>query len=406
MKICLLASAFRPYSNSGADVAVENTVDGLLQLGHEVSVITVGYWLGFKSLWPQAEELKVAKGKLMVYRYYPFNLFSFLTINSRPAWLRLPWHGLDMLNLHAYIVARCILKKIRPQLVLTHNLKGLGYSSIRAASAYSRKFTARHVHTLHDVQLVVPSGRLIKGEEQAWQNKFWLTRLYGSINRWLFSSPQVVVSASQFLLDFYVERGFFQHSKRVVLLNPLRPVLQLSPAPQKTDQLHFLYLGQIESHKGIIFLIDTFKKFLTKWPRRVTLLVVGSGALLADIKNSAQGYEEIIVSGAVPHRQLPEVFSGIDATIFPSLCYENSPTIIGESMSFGVPVIAAQIGGVQLVQHGVNGYIFEAGDSEDLLKVLEHCLNRRDELFALRPAAANTVKGLDIDSYLKKLLVL
>ena len=115
----------------------------------------------------------------------------------------------------------------------------------------------------------------------------------------------------------------------------------------------------------------------------------------------AEGCSEIIVSGPVPHHDLPKIFSQIDATIFPSLCYENSPTIIGESLSFGVPVIAAQIGGVQLVQPRVNGYTFQAGSSDDLLKTLEHCLKYKDELMALRKNTVLSVQGLDINSYLE-----
>ena len=69
-----------------------------------------------------------------------------------------------------------------------------------------------------------------------------------------------------------------------------------------------------------------------------------------------------------------------------------------------MPVIAAQIGGVQLVQPRVNGYTFQAGSSDDLLKTLEHCLKYKDELMALRKNTVLSVQGLDINSYLEKLL--
>ncbi len=402
MKICLIASAFRPYSTGGADVAVENTVDGLVKQGHEVIVITAGFLKGFKSLWLRPEILPTVVGKLTVYRYYPLNLFSFLNINYRPSILRLPWHVIDMFNFHAYFVTNKILHIEKPQIVLTHNLKGVSYLAIRVAEKYAKKFKVRHIHTVHDVQLSIPTGRIIKGEEESWQNKGPFTRLYEFLNRLIFSSPQVVVSASQFLLDFYVERKFFCNSKKIVLLNPLKP--QVPAVFKPSQQLNFLYLGQLENHKGIVFLVETFKIFLNKYPKSARLLIVGGGALLNQVKRISVGYEEIVVRGVVAHRDLPEVFTNIDATIFPSLCYENSPTIIGESLSFGVPVIAAQIGGVQLVQHSVNGYIFQAGSSDDLLKTLEHCLYHKDDLVALRKNTVLSVQGLDINSYLEKLL--
>lgn len=406
MKVCILASAFRPYATGGADVAVENTVDGLLAQGHDVMVITAGFFESLSSFFPRPVAITVPHGRLLVYRYYPMNFFSFLTINQRPAWLRLPWHIVDTFNIHAYVVTVLILRREKPIVVLTHNMKGIGYLSIRAVEQYARRSRTRHIHTLHDVQLAIPTGRIIKGEENSWQNRGLLTRMYEKLNRRLFASPAVVVSASQFLLDFYEKRKFFPHSRKVILLNPLRAVTPAvyNQSDKDGNHLSLLYLGQLEKHKGIIFLIQTFKELLCLYPNRTRLRIVGGGMLWGDIRKLAAGYPEIEVRGAVAHRALPSVFSYIDATVFPSLCYENSPTIIGESLSFGVPVIAAQIGGVQLVQHGVNGYTFQAGDKTDLLRTLEHCLTHKDELLRLRVHTIPSVRGLDINSYLTTLL--
>lgn len=403
MKVLVIASAFRPYSTGGADVAVENTVDGLLAHGHEVVVLTAGY-ASLRALWPKPESIPVNSGSLTVYRYFPLNLFSFLTINQRPAWLRLPWHGLDMFSFHAYLVTAKLLRIIQPDVVLTHNLKGVGYTSILAVERYVRTHRCRHIHTLHDVQLAIPSGRIIQGEEHAWQNTFWFTRWYGALCRKLFASPQVVVSASQFLLDFYVTRGFFPHSKQVVLLNPLQPRAPANFLPDPHGPLRLLYLGQLERHKGIIFLLRVFINLVSERPGVARLMVVGGGALLSEVRKLARDCPEVIVRGLVAHDVLPQVFSNIDATVFPSLCYENSPTIIGESLSFGVPVVAAQIGGVQLVRHGENGYTFAPGDETDLRRVLDYCLSNRSELYGLRPHTVTSVKDLDIDSYLTHLL--
>ncbi len=406
MKVCLIASAFKPYATGGADVAVENSVDGLLAQGHEVVVITAGLWRGFKSLWPKAELVPTVKGKLVIYRYYPINLFSFLTINKRSAIWRLPWHFIDMFNWHAYLVTRAILRRTKPEVVLTHNIKGLGYLSVRAAVLYAKKFNKKHIHTVHDVQLAVPSGRIIKGEENSWQNTGWLTKLYGALCRFIFKPLTIVVSASQFLLDFYIERGFFPQASKVTLLNPLQPQMSAAYEPSSKGVIRFLYLGQLERHKGILFLLDVFKELLKRQPGRATLLIAGSGALTTEVKRIADEIPGLKFIGWVAHQELSKIFNNIDATIFPSLCYENSPTIIGESLSFGVPVIAAQIGGVQLVQHGSNGYLFQAGDKADLLKVLEYCLSHQSELIKMRSSAIASIQGLDVKSYLQKLLSL
>ncbi len=406
MKVCFIASAFKPYATGGADVAAENSVDGLLDQGHEVVVITVSFWRGLKSLWPKIEPIPTLKGKLVVYRYYPINLFSFLTINNQPAWLRLPWHFIDMFNIHAWWVTRFILQRTKPEVVLTHNIKGVGYLSVRAAVFYAKKFNKKHIHTVHDVQLAVPSGRIIKGEENSWQNTGCLTKLYSAWCRFIFKPLTIVVSASQFLLDFYTERGFFPSARKVVVLNPLQLQSPAAYQPSHEGVVRFLYLGQLERHKGILFLLDVFKELLKRHPGRAMLLIAGSGALASEVKSMTDKTAGIKFVGWRERHELANIFVNIDATIFPSLCYENSPTIIGESLSFGVPVIAAQIGGVQLVQHASNGYLFQAGDKTDLLKVLQYCLNHQTELINMRSQALVSIQGLDVKSYLQKLLAL
>jgi glycosyltransferase involved in cell wall biosynthesis len=66
-----------------------------------------------------------------------------------------------------------------------------------------------------------------------------------------------------------------------------------------------------------------------------------------------------------------ELIASVDAVIVPSLCYENSPTIIYESFAVGTPVIASRIGGIPtLIVEGENGYTFEPGNEASFLHAL------------------------------------
>jgi glycosyltransferase involved in cell wall biosynthesis len=124
-----------------------------------------------------------------------------------------------------------------------------------------RRLGIRHVHTVHDVQLVKPSGIIQKSKENSWRYQGFPVRIYSWIMRFLVGSPNVVISPSQFLLNFYESRGFFKNSKRVVLRNPVTSEVQ-SIKKENHDTLHFLYLGQVEGHKGVLFLVKTFLHFL------------------------------------------------------------------------------------------------------------------------------------------------
>jgi len=394
MKICLISNLYPPYNRGGAEQVAKNTVDGLLSKGHQVVVITAkpfGKFLEEKSV----ENLKI-------YRFFPLNLFFYGNDYKYPIGVRFFWHILDTFNVHSYFVARAILKKEKPDIVHTHNLKGLGYLIPLAI----RQLGFFHVHTLHDVQLVEPSGIILKGEEPAYPQKVFLRHLYEATCRFLFGSPNVVISPSKFLLDFYEKRNFFLKSRKVILPNPVIEIeSNIERVVKKEGVFNFLYLGQIEEHKGVLFLIKTFQKFLASQNINCYLHVVGSGSKLEEAKKLADDSTQIIFHGKVDHYELPKIFAEADITVVSSLCYENSPTVIFESFSHGVPVLASGIEGVaELIKDGQNGITFEAGNEAALLTKLDWCLKNSSLISLMGQSARESVKDRGLAVYLDKLL--
>jgi glycosyltransferase involved in cell wall biosynthesis len=239
MKICLIHSLYQPYTRGGAEVVVEIISRELLALGHEVVLITIG-----------RKNMITREGRLTIYRLAPFNVFSFLDINQRPIWLRFLWHPLDVFNLSSYFSVKKILLKEKPAVVMTHNLKGLGYLIPKAI----RRSGIRHWHTVHDVQLSRPSGLILFGQEKPF---LILDKMYEKTVRRLFGNPDVVISPSRWLLGYYQARGFFYESKKVVMPNPVvfKKVEKLENQNRPDKKINLLFVGQLEKFKGIIFLL-------------------------------------------------------------------------------------------------------------------------------------------------------
>ncbi|MCK5459528.1 glycosyltransferase, partial [Candidatus Parcubacteria bacterium] len=114
---------------------------------------------------------------------------------------------------------------------------------------------------------------------------------------------------------------------------------------------------------------------------------------------------KIIFKGKIPNSELSAFFSQADILIMPSLCYENSPTVISESFSCGLPVLAAKIGGsAELIEEGENGYTFIAGDKNDLTQKMKYCIRNKNKIYQLRKKALETASALSVDEYITKLL--
>jgi glycosyltransferase involved in cell wall biosynthesis len=57
------------------------------------------------------------------------------------------------------------------------------------------------------------------------------------------------------------------------------------------------------------------------------------------------------------------------ALIFPSIWYEGFPLTVLEAFSTGTPVISSELGAMaEIIQNGVNGLLFEAGNEDALIK--------------------------------------
>lgn len=73
---------------------------------------------------------------------------------------------------------------------------------------------------------------------------------------------------------------------------------------------------------------------------------------------------------------LARILGEIDIMVLPSICNDTAPQTIFESYSAGIPIIASDIGGFpDFVKPGVNGFLFEPGNSQDLAEKLENVLS-------------------------------
>ena len=156
----------------------------------------------------------------------------------------------------------------------------------------------------------------------------WYTKLCAK----LFSGINLIISPSKWLLDFYLNKDFFKQTKTVVLTNPLQT--QPFDQPKKCKQNKYLFIGQIKPHKGIQWLIDVWEKnnLMSE------LIIIGDGDKLIVQK------QNIKVIGRKNQQEIMDQFQQIDFLIMPSLCYENSPTVIPLSFACATPVIVANIG--------------------------------------------------------------
>lgn len=330
MKVVIITNLYPPLVRGGAEKVAAEQAAYWRGAGAEVLVITFvpRTQMGFA----------VEENGVRVVRLWHFNLY-FLLANEKHFWgtrlLNLFW---NFFNWPLAGAVKKILVTEKPDMVLTHNLFGTSWLIPRVI----KKLGLRHEHFLHDVQLAIPSGRLLVGAENSWLNNGWPARVYAAWQKWCWGSPHAVRSPSQWLLDFYTTRGFFPQSAKILQ----RPKISV---PEKTDAVkekYFLYAGQIEEAKGVLMLADNFVEL---WhaglTREYKLLLVGSGAAEQQLKEIIAPCPAIKFLGWQNKEQLAALLQKAHCLLVPSLLYENSPTIIVQALRQGCPVAVSRVGG-------------------------------------------------------------
>jgi glycosyltransferase involved in cell wall biosynthesis len=390
MKIGIITNLYPPYARGGAENVIVRSVGQLMAMGHDVFVIT-GHpkELGTKRVLDRSSTERI-------YRFFPRNVY-FTLDDFKHRWLtRLLWHIRDAVSWHGAEHVRAILRDEQPDIVITHNLKGIGLN----IPSVIADLNIPHVHVVHDLQLIIPSGLLMFGQEKyPWYTEA-AYKAYRLICRNKFGNPDLVIFPSQYLKDVYETHHFFEKAARVVIQNPAPNYAKNTRKGRAGGPVKLLFVGQLAPHKGLRFLLDVMKRR----PGDGRLYVAGAGPMKEEIEQRASEDKRIVFLGYTPPEELANVLGVVDALIVPSLCYENSPTVIYESLMAGVPVLASRIGGVgELLKEGETGMLFTPGDEEDLCRVVQILNEKKDEFAQKREEIRASVESYALETYAKKL---
>lgn len=393
MKIGIVSNLYPPDARGGAELVAQRVADALYERGHDVVVLTTQPFEGVRSFFPRIRERTLAA----VYRFFPCNVYYIKSDRFFPFPIRAIWHLIDLVSPCGRSAIKHVLHDEQPDVVITHNLKGIGVNIGREI----QKAGVPHIHTLHDVQLTVPSGLLIAGQEESWLNRSWLRTWYESAVRWAIGTPDIVVTPSTFLGEYYQERGMFKDSRVELLPNPVpnngNPVTRTERMTPKTN---ILFVGQLEEHKGIKELFKAFEQL----DGEVELHIAGEGALMDYVCERASMNKKIRYHGYVSLKHLIKLLETSDAVVIPSTCYENSPTVIYESFLVGVPVIASNIGGIpELIEEGENGLLVSPGDVNELAQAMAHIHEHRELWWKKTEKIQAYAKKYRIETYVTKL---
>jgi glycosyltransferase involved in cell wall biosynthesis len=152
-------------------------------------------------------------------------------------------------------------------------------------------------------------------------------------------------------------------------------------SPQQAQKIRYDY--RIKDDETVIGCISRYKQqeqlleALCHIPGPLTVLFVGIDERdsYRQIREDCAGHHRIIYTGRIAAQDILHYYLLLQVKILPSITEGLSQALL-EAMALGVPVIATRAAGnIDLIQEGVNGLFFEAGDSRQLAERIQTLLD-------------------------------
>lgn len=169
-------------------------------------------------------------------------------------------------------------------------------------------------------------------------------------------------------------------------------------------------VGRLCEQKGQLLLLEAAHQ-LHKAGHAFELVLAGDGEMRPEVERliKVYGLQQVVrITGWISAEQVRSELLAARALVLPSFA-EGLPVVIMEAMAVQRPVLSTYVAGIpELVQPGVHGWLFPAGDVGALAQAMLNCLDApAEQLQGMGEAARNrALKRHDIDTEARKLLTL
>jgi glycosyltransferase involved in cell wall biosynthesis len=290
-------------------------------------------------------------------------------------------------NFEAKLNLENLLRELPIDVAHAHNIYG-GLTT--AVLDVLRKFNIPVLITLHDYKLICPNYKLLANGKICEDCK--VGRFYMAVRN--CCHKESLVASTIYATETYFNEAFKKYKKNVkcfispsvFLKNKFEEfgwekdtivhipnfIESKKYIPNYAGEEYFVYVGRLSMEKGIGTLIRAFMLLPTGSTR---LVIIGEGPMEGELKKTAKKDTRIEFRGYLYGEKLNQVRKNAAAVVVPSEWYENAPLTILEAFALGKPVIGARIGGIpEMIEDGINGFLFEAGNIEGLAAIMDKVL--------------------------------
>lgn len=355
----LFTTEYPPQSGGGISTYCRETVKMLHDKDFSITVFVPDYTV--------EEYYKVTKEGAAICRFNP-NRCSTVKVLGYEANLSYAFAEVAKLYANSYK---------RPDIIEVQDYMGIGYYLLQfRACLYDFYKDLNVVLLLHSPAFLYMEYNQLSTYKLP---NFWT----GEMERFCLKAADILVSPSQYLVDV-LKKVFPEFNRDVTIIqNPYKIEYNNNPDRYEWKPLEYTFFGKLTPQKGCLYILRLFEQ---RWRNgsKATLSLVGSGKHLfhpemmdMDVYIRRQYKNRIDagllqLKGAISPGQLNEMLKESKIILVPSIV-DNFPYTVVEAMARGRIVLASVQGGQkELIDDGVNGFLFDIEKPESFHHILDH----------------------------------
>lgn len=174
---------------------------------------------------------------------------------------------------------------------------------------------------------------------------------------------------------------------------------------KSTGTVVFAVTAGFSELKGQQVLIDALKKLPDRERNRIEVWFIGPiGSSIEHLKMLGNDQIKMKFPGALSNKEVMEILPDIDVIVCPSLIESMSMSVVEGLMASKICITSDKTGIAQFIEDGKNGFVFKAGNADDLkIKVL-WIINNKNQWGRIQNAARRTYEKIfSMDIFCRRL---
>jgi len=399
-KVLIVSQLFPPHYIGGSELAAYEQSKMLRKMGWEVRVVSGKIDNSIKrySVTKEKGEFEGIRINLHDKDFYHDKYINFD---------REPLQEIFRKELYSYA----------PDVVHLHNIYGLSLGMIDECY----KMNIPIVMTLHDYWGICPKNLLINEEGSICTIKDgFCIKCQGQIfaengNSYSFyernlkyldyyKKIDLLISPSRYLADRFIERGLPKDKFKIVKYGININRFKEKQPKVKFKKIRLGFVGQTVWHKGLDIFLCALSLLEKEERDKISVLIAGSGDKTYELhcKSLVKEFNFVNFLGKISNDKMHKIYRQIDILIVPSRWPDNSPLVVQEALACGIPIIASDIGGMpELVEDGINGYLFKYNSHEALAQKIREFIKNPDKILQMRLNCLKKAEDNDLAAQVK-----